>query len=43
MEMGAEQRAALTEILERTGLFGEIRFRADLAGLDRVAIARKIS
>jgi len=41
MEMGAGQRAALTEILGETGLFGEIRFRADLAGLDRVVIARK--
>ena len=42
MEMGAGQRAALTEILGQTGLFGEIRFRADLAGLDRVVIARRI-
>jgi release factor glutamine methyltransferase len=41
MEMGAEQRAALAKILEQTGLFGEIRFRADLAGLDRVVIARR--
>ncbi len=41
MEMGAEQRAALTEILGQTGLFEEIRFRADLAGLDRVVIARR--
>ena len=40
--MGAGQRAALTGILGRTGLFGEIRFRADLAGLDRVVIARRI-
>jgi release factor glutamine methyltransferase len=41
MEMGAEQRAALTEILEQTKIFDDIRFRADLAGLDRVVIARK--
>jgi release factor glutamine methyltransferase len=41
MEMGAEQRAALTDILGQTGLFGEIRFRADLAGLDRVVIAKR--
>ena len=41
MEMGAEQRPALTEILEQTGLFEGIRFRADLAGLDRVVIARR--
>lgn len=41
MEMGAGQRAALAEILGRTGLFDEIRFRADLAGLDRVVIARR--
>lgn len=43
MEMGAEQRAALMAILEETNLFGEIRFRTDLAGLDRVVIARRIS
>jgi len=41
MEMGAEQRAALTEILGQTGIFGDVRFRADLAGLDRVVIARR--
>jgi release factor glutamine methyltransferase len=41
MEMGAEQRAALTEILEETRIFDDIRFRADYAGLDRVAIARR--
>jgi len=41
MEMGAEQRAALTEILEQTKIFDDIRFRADLAGLDRVVIARR--
>lgn len=41
MEMGAEQRASLTEILGQTGLFDEIRFRTDLAGLDRVVIARR--
>lgn len=41
MEMGAEQRASLTEILEGTKIFGDIRFRADLAGLDRVVIARR--
>ncbi len=41
MEMGAEQRAALSEILGQTGLFDEVRFRADLAGLDRVVIARR--
>lgn len=41
MEMGAGQRPALTEILEQTGLFEGIRFRTDLAGLDRVVIARR--
>jgi release factor glutamine methyltransferase len=41
MEMGAEQRAALTEILEETKIFDDIRFRADYAGLDRVVIARR--
>lgn len=41
MEMGAGQRAALTEILEQTGLFEGTRFRTDLAGLDRVVIARR--
>ena len=41
MEMGAEQRAALTAILEETKIFDDIRFRADLAGLDRVVIARR--
>jgi release factor glutamine methyltransferase len=41
MEMGAEQRAALTEILEETRMFDDIRFRADYAGLDRVVIARR--
>jgi release factor glutamine methyltransferase len=41
MEMGAEQRAALTEILEETRIFDDIRFRADYAGLDRVVIARR--
>jgi release factor glutamine methyltransferase len=41
MEMGAEQRPALAEILGQTGLFDDIRFRADYAGLDRVVIARR--
>jgi release factor glutamine methyltransferase len=41
MEMGAEQRAALTAILEETKIFEDIRFRADYAGLDRVVIARR--
>jgi release factor glutamine methyltransferase len=41
MEMGAEQRAALTAILEETKIFDDIRFRADYAGLDRVVIARR--
>jgi len=41
MEMGAEQREALTVILEETKIFDDIRFRADLAGLDRVVIARR--
>jgi release factor glutamine methyltransferase len=41
MEMGAEQRAALTAILEETKIFDDIRFRADLAGLDRVVIAKR--
>jgi release factor glutamine methyltransferase len=41
MEMGAEQRAALMKILEETKIFDDIRFRADLAGLDRVVIARR--
>ena len=40
MEMGAEQRAALTAILEETKIFDDIRFRADYAGLDRVVIAK---
>lgn len=43
MEMGAEQRAALTAILEETKIFDDIRFRADLAGLDRVVIARRVT
>jgi release factor glutamine methyltransferase len=43
MEMGAEQRVALTVILEETKIFDDIRFRADYAGLDRVGIARRIS
>jgi release factor glutamine methyltransferase len=41
MEMGAEQREALTAILEEIKIFGDIRFRADYAGLDRVVIARR--
>jgi release factor glutamine methyltransferase len=41
MEMGAEQRAALTALLEETKIFDDIRFRADYAGLDRVVIARR--
>jgi release factor glutamine methyltransferase len=41
MEMGAEQRATLTAILEETKIFDDIRFRADYAGLDRVVIARR--
>ncbi|HSD94382.1 MAG TPA: hypothetical protein VLA94_03055, partial [Syntrophales bacterium] len=41
MEMGAEQRPALGEILEETKIFDNIRFRADYAGLDRVVIARR--
>src|SRR5512139_3633681 len=41
MEMGAEQRPALTEILEETRIFDDIRFRTDYAGLDRVVIARR--
>lgn len=41
MEMGAEQRPALAEILEETKIFDDIRFRADYAGLDRVVIARR--
>jgi release factor glutamine methyltransferase len=41
MEMGAEQRATLTAILEETKTFEDIRFRADYAGLDRVVIARR--
>jgi release factor glutamine methyltransferase len=41
MEMGAEQRPALTEILEETKIFDDIRFRTDYAGLDRVVIARR--
>ena len=41
MEMGEEQRAALTAILEETKIFGDIRFRADYAGLDRVVVARR--
>jgi release factor glutamine methyltransferase len=41
MEMGAEQRVALTAILEETKIFDDIRFRVDYAGLDRVVIARR--
>ena len=41
MEMGAEQRKALTAILEETKIFDDIRFRADLAGLDRVVVAKR--
>jgi release factor glutamine methyltransferase len=41
MEMGAEQRATLTAILEETKIFDDIRFQADYAGLDRVVIARR--
>jgi release factor glutamine methyltransferase len=41
MEMGAEQRLALTMILEETKIFDDIRFRSDYAGLDRVVIARR--
>jgi release factor glutamine methyltransferase len=41
MEMGAEQRAALTALLEETKIFDDIRFRADYAGLDRVVIAKR--
>ena len=41
MEMGAEQRPALTEILEETKIFDDIRFRADYSGLDRVVVARR--
>jgi release factor glutamine methyltransferase len=41
MEMGAEQRVALTAILEETKIFDDIRFRADYAGLDRIVIARR--
>jgi release factor glutamine methyltransferase len=41
MEMGAEQREALTAILEETKIFVDIRFRADYAGLDRVVIAKR--
>lgn len=41
MEMGAEQRAALSIILERTKLYDDIRFQADYACLNRVVIARK--
>jgi release factor glutamine methyltransferase len=41
MEMGAEQRAALTKILEETKIFDDIRFRTDYAGLDRVVIAKR--
>jgi release factor glutamine methyltransferase len=41
MEMGAEQRSALTAILEETKIFDDIRFRADLAGLDRVVVAKR--
>ena len=41
MEIGAEQRATLTAILGQTEWFEEIRFRTDLAGLDRVVIARR--
>jgi len=41
MEIGAEQRPALTDILEEMKIFDDIRFRADYAGLDRVVIARR--
>ena len=41
MEMGAEQRKALTAILEETKIFDDISFRADLAGHDRVVIAKR--
>jgi release factor glutamine methyltransferase len=41
MEMGAEQRQALTTILEETKIFDDISFRSDYAGLDRVVIARR--
>jgi release factor glutamine methyltransferase len=41
MEMGAEQRQALITILEETKIFGDIRFRADYAGLDRVVVAKR--
>ena len=41
MEMGAEQRAALTRILEETQIYDDIRFQADYACLNRVVIARK--
>jgi release factor glutamine methyltransferase len=41
MEMGAEQRQALTTILEETKIFDDISFRSDYAGLDRVVIAKR--
>ncbi len=41
MEMGAGQREQVAGLFNKSGRYDEIRFRADYAGLDRVAIARR--
>lgn len=40
LEIGAEQGAAVAELLSAAG-FAEVEVRKDLAGLDRVAVARR--
>lgn len=41
LEIGSEQKQKIEEIVELSGLYDEIRFRTDYAGLDRVVMARR--
>jgi len=41
LEMGAGQRARIEDLLNMSGLYGELRFRTDYAGIDRVVVARR--
>ena len=40
MEMGLGQAEALRKIVERNGAYGEVTVLKDLAGIERVIVAR---
>ncbi len=41
MEMGVDQAAALTRMVEAAGVYGKPEVLKDLAGIERVIVARK--